>query len=104
LDDEDLHPLASGWYAALVVSPEARFFTPAVWERARVNVLVLSRLLRSSRMSSQMYAAVQADWKSLLVDPAEQRRLGIEVQAAGVDPAVERAAATVTDLRSRLGG
>ncbi|MGI9091554.1 MAG: hypothetical protein ACR2GG_10680 [Gemmatimonadaceae bacterium] len=101
---EGCHPLAVSLYEALAQSPESRFFTPAVWQRARVNVLMLSKVLLSSRPSSQMYAAVQADWKSLLVDPAEQRRLGIEVQAAEVDEDAESASATVTNLRARLGG
>lgn len=102
---DDAHPLAVELYEALKGSAEARFFTPAVWQRARVHVLVLSTLLRSSRMSSQMYAALQGDWKSLLVDPAEQRRLGIEVQAvAEVDVDAERADATVTSLMTKLGG
>jgi hypothetical protein len=101
---EGIHPLALAVYEALKDSTESRYFTPAVWQRARVNTYVLSKLLESSRMSSQMYAAVQADWKDLLLSPAEQRRLGIEVQAAEVDEDEEAADATVTSLVSRLGG
>ena len=47
--------------------------------------------------SAIMYSAIQDDWKSLLVDAGEQRRLGIEVQAAQVD---EDEVASVTLLAS----
>lgn len=108
LDLADCHPLAVALYEALKKSPESRFFTSAVWQRARVNAWVLSSTLRpqgGKPISAMMYAAIQSDWKSLLVDPAEQRRLGIEVQAAAdVDPDEVAAEADVLDIRSRLGG
>lgn len=41
----------------------------------------------------------------LLVTEGDRRRLSVELQkAAPADPDAERALATVTDLRSRLGG
>jgi hypothetical protein len=103
------HPLAAALYASLKDSPESKFFTPAAWQRARVASYVLSELLKNAGakgISSMMYAAIQSDWKALLIDPAEQRRLGIEVQAASseVDPNATRALATVTSLESRLSG
>ena len=78
----DVHPLVADWYAALDRGPEARFYTPAMWQRARIVARMLDGVLTSGRPSSQMYAALQADMKSLLVDAGELRRLGIEVQAA----------------------
>lgn len=78
----EVHPLVASWFAALERGPEARFYTPAVWQRARIVAVMLSKVLESGRPSSQMYAALQSDMKSLLVDPGELRRLGIEVQAA----------------------
>jgi hypothetical protein len=68
-----------------------------MWQRARIVAKMLSGVLEAGRPSSQMYAALQADMKSLLVDAGELRRLGIEVQAAE-EPAV----AVVTDFRARL--
>lgn len=78
----EAHPLAASWYAALSEGPEAQFYTAAIWQRARVVADMLSQLLHSGRRSSQMYAAIQSDMKSLLVDAGELRRLHIEVQAA----------------------
>lgn len=93
----DVDPMVADWYAALADGPEARFYTPAMWQRARVVARMLSGVLQSGRPSSQMYAALQNDMKALLVDAGELRRLGIEVQAA------ESAAApsNVIDWRER---
>ena len=55
-------------------------------------------------MSSMMYQALQADWRSLLIDPAELRRVGIEVRKAPEGPTAAEIAATA-DLdayRARL--
>jgi hypothetical protein len=78
----ELHPLAVSWYEALGEGPEAQFYTPALWQRARIVASTLSDFLRSSKPSSMMYTALQVDMKSLLVDAGELRRLHIEVQAA----------------------
>lgn len=83
----EVHPVVADWYAALADGPEAQFYTPAMWQRARIVARMLSGVLEAGRPSSQMYAALQADMKSLLVDAGELRRLGIEVQAADPAPA-----------------
>lgn len=102
----DVHPLARSFYESLAASPEADFYSAAVWQRALIHVHVLSSVLeeRGNRgISSMLYTALQHDWKSLLVDPAEQRRLGIEIQAAPeVNPNELRADATVTSIMDRL--
>lgn len=78
----DLHPLVADWYAALSQGAEAAFYTPAMWQRARIVARMLDTVVTSGKPSSMMYAALQADMKALLVDAGELRRLGIEVQAA----------------------
>lgn len=93
LNLDEVHPLAAAIYEALKNSPESTYFTEAVWQRARVSAYVLSKQLYSGRVSSQMYQAIQADWKDMLISPAEQRRLGIEVRAAKDDS--EESAAVV---------
>lgn len=93
----DVHSLVADWYAALAVGPEAQFYTPAMWQRARIVARMLDGVLTSGRPSSQMYAALQADMKSLLVDAGELRRLGIEVQAAEAAPSTDN----VIDWRAR---
>lgn len=94
----EAHPMAGAWFAALEHGPEAQFYTPAMWQRARIVAVMLSRLLESARPSAQMWAALQTDMRGLLCDPAEMRRLGIEVQARISKPA------DVIDYRARLTG
>lgn len=98
----DVHPVAQSLFDSIASSPEAQFFTPAVWQRARVHTHLLSRLLNSDRPSAQMYAALQGDWQALLISPAEQRRLGIEVQRVVEDTDEDAAAATVLSLAAKL--
>ena len=98
----DPHPLAVSLFEALKCSPESAYLTPAGWERARVSAHVLSMQLRSDRVSPTTYKAIQSDWKALLIDAGELRRLGIEVQRpAQVDPGEESAVAALDDYRGR---
>lgn len=95
--DLEVSSIVADWYGALSLGPEARFYTPAMWQRARIVAKMLDGVLTSGRPSSQMYAALQGDMKSLLVDAGELRRLGIEVQAADVEPVADN----VIDWRAR---
>jgi len=61
----DAHPLAADWFAALSNGTEAQFYTPALWQRARIVAVMLSKLLESGRPSSQMYSALQGDMKAV---------------------------------------
>lgn len=104
LDLDIVHPLAADMYEALKQSPESAFLTPVAWQRARMSAYVLSRQLleRSEGVSSVMYTAIQQDWKALLIDPAELRRLSIEVRKAPAsDPDEERAVAFLDEFRAR---
>jgi hypothetical protein len=107
---DDLHPLAASLYEALKASPEAAYMTPAAWQRARVSAHTLSETLRwreygRNGMSSMMYTALQTDWKALLIDPAELRRVGIEVKRGPEGPTEAEIAATadMAAYRARLG-
>lgn len=94
----EVSPIVEDWYGALALGPEAQFYTPAMWQRARIVAKVLDGVLTSGRPSSQMYAALQGDMKSLLVDAGELRRLGIEVQAADTAPVADN----VIDWKARV--
>lgn len=78
--DLDVTGVAVDWYEALAEGAEARYYTPAMWQRARIVAHMLHGVLTSGRPSSTMYAALQADMKALLVDAGELRRLGIFVE------------------------
>jgi hypothetical protein len=100
-----VHPLAKDLYEAIKNSPEAAYFTPAAWQRARVSTFVLSEQLLADKMSAVLYTALQQDWKALLVDPAELRRLGIEVRKApSIDPDEESAVTALDEFRASRSG
>jgi hypothetical protein len=100
LDLEEAHPLAAALFQALKNSPESAYLTSAAWQRARVSAHVLSTQLNSGRISAVLYQAIQADWKALLIDAGELRRLGIEIQrAAPVDDDEDAAVAALDDYR-----
>jgi hypothetical protein len=101
----DVHPLAADFYASLALGAEAAFYTPAMWQRARIVARMLSGVLESSRPSSTMYAALQPDMRFLMVDAADLRRLGISVRPVAPEPPgdVIDWRARVEDRRSRLG-
>jgi hypothetical protein len=77
--------------------------TPVAWQRARVMAFALSKQLNNPKgISAVMYASLQQDWKALLIDPAELRRLSIEVRKAPTsDPDEDAAVARLDDFRSR---
>lgn len=98
---DDPHPLAEAMYEALCSSLEAGYMTAASWQRARLSAHVMSQQLRRSEgPTAVMYTALQQDWKALLIDPAEQRRLGIEVaRAPEVDEDELAAVSALDDFR-----
>lgn len=95
--DLEVHPLAAAMYDALCGSMEAGYLTAASWQRARISAYVLSEQLNRHEVSSVMYTALQQDWKALLIDPGEQRRLGIEVNRAPEVDEDELAAVSALD-------
>jgi hypothetical protein len=95
----DVPDVVADWYAALSEGAEAQFYTPALWQRARVAAVMLAGVLRSGRPSSQMYAALQKDMQALLVDAGELRRLGITVHAEEAE-----LPGNVIDWRARVDG
>lgn len=101
LDLPGVASIVADWYAALADGPEARYYTPAIWQRARVVAMMLDTVVKAGRPSAQMYAALQQDMKALMIDAGELRRLGIEVQAA--EP-VEASGENVIDWASYAAG
>lgn len=105
LDLPNAHHLAVDLYDALRNSAEAAYLTPAAWQRARVSALVLSQQLASGKPSAVMYSALQADWKALLIDAGELRRLGIEIgKAEAVDTDELAAVSALDEFRASRSG
>lgn len=100
----DAHFLVIDMWVALDGSPESKFFSAPDWQRARTELWYLNELLQSGRTpGSQAWAAVQSALTSLLVSPAEKRRVGIELDAAHVDEDEAAADAEVLSLVGKFG-
>lgn len=98
------HPLVTDLYGSLAGSIEGKFFSPADWQRARLELHYLNELLQAGRVpGAQAWSAVQAALNSLLVSPADKRRAGIELQRRTSDPDEDAAVASIDEYRQRLG-
>lgn len=101
----DAHVLVKDLYGSLAGSVEGKYFSPADWQRARLELHYLNELLTSGRTpGAQAWAAVQSGLAALLISPADKRRIGIELQAKRVDADEDAAVANIEEWRARLGG
>lgn len=118
--DQTWHPVARSWYESLVVSGQAEFYQPSDWSTAVLIAESMSRDLspqfvgftesgevihESIPLKGASLSAYLRAMSVLMVTEGDRRRLSLELAAAPkADPDAERAAGTVTDIRSRLGG
>jgi len=120
--DQAWHPIARSWFESLAVSGQAKFYEPSDWAVAVLIAESMSRDLEpqvvgiAEKTGEIAYATIPLKGASLsaylramsvlMVTEGDRRRLSLELnRAAGkTDPDADRADATVTDLRSRLGG
>lgn len=78
--DESWHPTAAAWYASLAKSGQHKFYEPSDWAAAHLVADQMSRMLQSSRPSSQMFAAVWSAMGDLLTTEGERRRVRVEIE------------------------
>lgn len=101
----DAHVLVVDLYASLAKSVEGRFYSPADWQRARLEMHYLNELLMAEKTPGAMaWATVQSALGSLMVSPADKRRLGIELQRKQADPDEDAAVLQLAEYAKRLGG
>jgi hypothetical protein len=97
------HPLIKDLWTALGGSVEAKFFSAADWQRARLELWFANRLVRSRKgISAPAWAAVQAGLSELLISPADKRRAGIELKQAAADPDEEAAVVQLAEYQAAL--
>ncbi|MFI7191469.1 hypothetical protein ACIBQ0_17180 [Nocardia nova] len=105
LNIEGAHHLVVDLYESLAGSVEGQYFSPADWQRARLEMHYLNELLLGDKTPGAMaWATVQSALGDLLVSPADKRRLGIELQRKRVDADEDAAVAQIDEYRRRLGG
>lgn len=117
--DDGWHPVASAWYKSLAKSGQSTFYEPSDWATAFLIAESMSRdlsdqfvgftdsgetLKESIPLKGASLSAYLKAMGNLLVTEGDRRRLAIELEKPKpADPDVARAAATVTDIRTRLG-
>ncbi|GAA2812893.1 hypothetical protein [Saccharopolyspora taberi] len=99
---DDPHPLVADWYRALTESAQARYFEPSDWQTARFVAHTMDRYVRSSKPSSQMFAALMSAMSDLLVTEGARRRVRIEIERG---QAQEKASVSaIEDYKKLLSG
>lgn len=99
--EEKPHKLVSSFWNSLGKSAvDTSSWTAAEWQRARISMWMLDGHLKGRRaMGAQAMDSIMKQLDSLLISPAEKRRLGIEIVAheAELPPEV----AIMADYRDR---
>ncbi|WNM74095.1 Terminase small subunit [Mycobacterium Phage Nergal] len=105
LNIDDAHPLIIELWNALQKSAEAKYYSDADWQRVRIELQYGSRLLQGARVpGAQSWATFQAGLNTLLVSPAEKRRVGIELKPHTADPDDEAAEDALADVLTLVPG
>jgi hypothetical protein len=99
------HELVLSMWAALGHSVESRFYSAADWQRVRMELHFINRVIRGrGRPSGHTWGAVQSALNDLLVSPADKRRIGIELKAAAEDPDEVAAVLQLAKYQDKLAG
>lgn len=83
--DEDWHPVATQWYLSLQKSGQRVFYTNSDWAQAFYVAEAMSRSLRTSRFSGNLFSAVISACAELLTTEGARRRARIELERAKAD-------------------
>lgn len=105
-EDPGWHPLARDWYRSLAESAQAQFYEPSDWQTARVLTELLSRSLRSGRVTAALVERWQVGATELLTTEGARRRarLELERQTDGAGQAQEAPVVSeLDDYRRRRG-
>lgn len=76
----DPHPLVVDLYDSLRESAQSRFYEPSDYQYARFCLHFADTLLKSSRPSAQLLAAVNQMLTDLLVSEGSRRRVRLEIE------------------------
>jgi len=80
--DEDWHEVATQWYLSLQKSGQKIFFENSDWAQAFYVAEAMSRSLRTSRTSGQLFSAVISAAGELLTTEGARRRMRVELERA----------------------
>lgn len=83
--DEDWHPVAAQWFLSLRTSGQRIFYENSDWAQAYYVAEAMSRSLRASRISGQLFSAVISACSELLTTEGSRRRVRIELERANAE-------------------
>lgn len=83
--DEDWHEVATQWYLSLQNSGQRVYFENSDWAQAFYVAEAMSRSLKSSRLSGQLFSAVISASAELLTTEGARRRMRIELERANAE-------------------
>lgn len=118
--DSTWHKVALAWYDSLAASGQSSFYEPSDWATAYLIAESMSRdlmpqfvgfteagdvIMEAIPLKGASLSAYLRAMAVLMVTEGDRRRLQVELaKPQPSDPDAERASATVTDIRTRLGG
>jgi hypothetical protein len=93
------HQLITDLWAALQQSAEAKYYSDADWQRVCLELHYGNTLLPAVRSpGAQAWETFQAGLDTLLVSPADKRRVGVELKRNKVDEDDAAAEAAIADV------
>lgn len=118
--DPAWHKVAAAWYDSLALSGQSIFYEPSDWAVAYLIAESMSRdlmpqfvgftesgevIMEAIPLKGASLSAYLRAMAVLMVTEGDRRRLQVELaKPQPSDPDADRASATVTDIRTRLGG
>jgi len=84
LELDDPHPLVVDLFLSLKESAQSKYYEASDWQYARFCLHFCDVLLKSSRPSSQLLAAVNSMLTDLLVSEGSRRRVRLEIERADI--------------------
>lgn len=91
LDIPDAHPMIVDFYASLSESGQSMYYEPSDWQFARLTMVFLDGLLKSSRVNGNILQVVNSMLSNLLVTEGERRRVRMEVERGQTESTVYHA-------------
>ena len=102
-EEEGWHPLARDWYRSLGESGQSAYYEPSDWQTARVLAELLSKALRSGRVTASLIERWQSGSTELLTTEGARRRMRVELERGQPDDEETADVSEIDEYRRRRG-
>lgn len=99
-----LHTVAKRWYLSLADSGESQYYEPSDWAAALYVAEAMTKNLRSTRFSGQLFSSVWSAMQDMLTTESARRRSRLEVKRAIEDAEDDDRPTAIDEYKARLGG